>query len=420
MGELWFPYGSTEISVRIPEENLLGTIEPKVLPSVPDVRGEIARALENPINSKRLIEMVKPDDRVVIVIDDHTRPVIGTVMLPPLLDELSQAGIKDGNITILIATGTHRAVKSEEAQRLVGEDASKRFNVVCHDCRAPDLVEVGTTSQGVRVKLNRAFSDASFRILTGDINLHYYAGYGGGRKSILGIAGLETIQGNHAMLLKPRAQSGVIEGNPIDKDLNEMAEMAKVNFILNVVMNKDNGVVKAFAGDLRQAFLEGIKIVDEMCKVEVERAADILVVSAGGSPYDIDLYQSYKAIHDSLEIVKDKGVIVLIAECPEGYGNQVFYDWMTRYKKVEEMETEIKRRFVLGGHKAYYLSKALEKVRIILVSIMPDFYATGIFKLRTAKTANEALHNAFGLAGKSSKIWALPKGSITLPVLKKA
>jgi len=420
MGELWFPYGSTEVSVRIPEENLLGTIEPKVTPSVPDVRGEIVRAIGNPISSKRMVEMVGPDDKTVIVIDDPTRPMTGTVILPPLLDELSQAGVKDGNITILIATGTHRSVNSEEVTRLVGEEISRRFNVVCHDCRAPDLVEVGTTSQGVKVKLNRIYAEASFKILTGDVNLHYYAGYGGGRKSVLGVAGLETIQGNHAMLLKPRARSGNIDGNPVDKDLNEMAEMAKVNFILNVVMNKDCGVVKAFAGNLQQAFLEGVKVVDEMCKVEVERAADILVVSAGGSPYDIDLYQSYKAIHDSLEIVKDKGVIVLIAECPESYGNQVFYNWMTKYKRVEEMETEIKRRFVLGGHKAYYLSKALERVRIILVSIMPDFYATGIFKLRTAKTANEALHNAFGLAGKSSKIWALPKGSITLPILKKA
>jgi lactate racemase len=419
MGELWFPYGATEVPVRVPEENLYGVIEPKSLQAVADVRAEILRALDNPIGSKKLAEMAGPDDRVAIVVDDYSRPVPSSQLLPVLLDELNRAGVKDDRVSIIIATGVHRPATSDEIQRLVGEEVVKRVTVRNHDCRAQDLVEVGTTNLGVKVKLNKVFAEASVRILTGDVSLHYHAGYGGGRKSVLpGISGFETIQANHALFLKAKARTGVLDGNQIDKDMNEAADMARINLILNIVQNKDYGLVRAFAGDLHKAFLEGVKVVEDMCKVEIERPSDILIVSPGGSPLDMNLYQSLRAIQGSLEIVKDKGVVILIAECAEGHGNQVFADWMNTYKKMEDMETEIKKRFTIGGHKAYQLAKMQEKVRIILVSVMPDFYSMGVFRLRTGKTANEALHNAFNLAGKNSKVWAIPRGSMTLPSLK--
>ena len=420
MVDVWLPYGKTEVCARIPAQNFLGTIEPKEKPGAPDPIAEIKRALQAPIGTKRINEIAKAGDKVAIVVDDFTRPAPSHLMVPPILEELNMAGVKDEDITIIFACGTHRAVTDEEARKLLGEEVAQRIKYVSHDCNAEDLVYVGKTkTHGTEVYINRIYAEADVKILTGDVTLHYYAGYGGGRKSILpGISGHKTIQHNHAMLLHPKARTGILEGNPVHEDMMEAAELAKVDFILNVVLNSKGEIVKAFAGDWKEAFYEGVKLVDEMYKVPVERKADIVLVSCGGHPFDIDLYQAYKAVDGALQIVKRRGVIVWVAECSQGHGNQVFYDWMRKYKSLKEVERAIKRKFILGGHKAYYLLKALEKVNIILVSVLPDYYAVDVFKLRTARSVNEALDEAFRIAGKNAKVWAIPYGNITEPVLK--
>ena len=267
--------------------------------------------------------------------------------------------------------------------------------------------------------MNHVFAEADVKILTGDIGFHYYAGYGGGRKSVLpGVSGEETIKHNHAMLLHPNAKTGILDGNPVHEDMVEAARLAKVDFILNVVINSEKEVVKAFAGDVEQAFYEGVKLVDEMYRIPVDRKADIVVVSPGGHPADVNLFQAYKGVDNALEIVKRGGVIILVAECPEGHGNQVFYDWMVKFKDLKAVQREIKRNFVLGGHKAYYLMKALRKAQIFLVSAMPDYYATNIFKLKTARAVNDALNEAFSIVGKNAKVWVMPYGNFTLPEFK--
>ncbi|MEM2994959.1 MAG: nickel-dependent lactate racemase [Candidatus Bathyarchaeia archaeon] len=420
MVDVWLPYGKTEVCARIPTRNFLGVIEPKEKAGVPDAKMEIERALKEPIASKRLSEIVKPESKVAIVVDDFTRPAPSHLMVPPLLDELNAAGVKDENITVIFGCGTHRAVTPEEAVALLGETVVKRVKTVSHNCKAQDLVYVGTTQKhGTKIYLNRIFAEADVKILTGDVDFHYYAGYGGGRKSVLpGVSGEETIKHNHALLLHPNAKTGVLDGNPVHEDMVETAKMARVNFILNVVMNSKKEVVKAFAGDLEQAFHEGVKLVDEMYRIPVDRKADIVVVSPGGYPADINLFQAHKAVDSALEVVKRGGVIVLVAECIEGHGNQVFYDWMVKFKDLKAVEREIKNNFVLGGHKAYYLLKALQKVKIILVSTMPDYYATNVFKLKTARAVNDALNEAFNIAGRNAKVWAMPYGNFTLPEVK--
>jgi len=231
------------------------------------------------------------------------------------------------------------------------------------------------------------------------------------------VSGEETIQHNHAMILHPKARTGILESNPIHEDMTEAARLAKTDFIVNIVTNSKGELIKAFAGDLEQAFYEGSKLVDEMYKVPIERRADIVIVSPGGHPRDVDLYQAYKGVDNALDAVKRGGVIIWVAECPEGHGNQVFHDWMTRFKDPKEMETEIKRHFQLGGHKAYYLARALQRNQIILVSILPDYYAVGTFRLRAARALNDALRDAFDIAGKDGKVWVMPYGNITLPIV---
>jgi len=420
MVDVWLPYGKTEVCARIPTRNFLGSVEPREKPGVPDAKAEIERALKEPIGSKRLGEIVKSEHKVAIVVDDATRPAPSHLMVPPLLNELNAASVEDENITVIFGCGTHRAVTREEAVRLLGEGILSRVSAISHDCKAEDLVYVGTTQKhGTKIHLNRVFAEADVKILTGDVCFHYYAGYGGGRKSVLpAVSGEETIKRNHAMILHPDAKTGVLDGNPIHEDMAEAVRLVKVDFILNVVTNSKGEVVKAFAGDLEQAFYEGVKVVDEMYRVSVDRKADIVVVSPGGHPADVNLFQACKGVDSALEVVKRGGVIILVAECPEGHGNQVFYDWMVRFKDLNAIEREIKRNFVLGGHKAYYLLKALQNHQIILVSSMPDYYATNVFKLKTARAVNDALNEAFNISRENAKVLAMPYGNFTFPEVK--
>jgi nickel-dependent lactate racemase len=420
MVDAWLPYGKSEVCVRIPTRNFLGSIEPKERPGVADASAEVERALREPLNSKRLSEIVRPESRVVIVVDDATRPAPSHLMVPPILNELSSVGVKDENITVVFACGTHRAVTHEEAVKLLGEGVLNRVKCVSHDSRAQDLVDVGTTEKyGTRVFLNCVFAEADVKILTGDVCFHYYAGYGGGRKSVLpGISGEGTIRHNHPMLLDPKAKTGVLNENPVHEDMVEAARMAKVDFVLNVVLNSKREIVKAFAGDLEQVFSEAVKLVDDMYRIQVDRRADIVVASPGGDPADVNLFQAYKAVDSALEVVKRGGMIILVAELPGGHGNQDFYDWMVKFNDLKHVEREIKRNFVLGGAKAYYFMKALEKAQIILVSSMPDYYATGVFKLKTARAVNDALNEAFNIVGKNARVWTMPYGNYTLPEVK--
>ena len=420
MVEVWLPYGKTEICARIPAKNYLGNIEPKEKQGVENPRVEMERALHEPIGSPPLTEIAKPNQKIAIVVNDQTRPTPSYLIVPPILDELNRAGVKDENVTVIFGCGTHRSPKPEEMSALLGEETLKRVKTISHDCTAKDLAYVGkTNTYGTKVYLNRAFTEADLRILTGDIGLHYYAGYGGGRKSVLpAISSQETIQHNHAMLLHPKSRTGILEGNPIHQDMTEAAKIAGVNFIVNIVTNSKGQLVQAFAGDLEQAFQEGVKLVDEMYKVPIERRPDVIVVSPGGYPHDNDLFQAYKGVDNALDAVKRGGAIVWVAECPEGHGNEVFYEWMTKFKELKEVESEIKHHFKLGGHKAYYLLKALQKVQIILVSTLPDYYATSVFRLKTARAINDALRDAFDITGRDAKVWIMPYGSATLPILR--
>lgn len=420
MVDVWLPYGKTDVCARVPTRNFLGVVEPKEKPGVSDARAEVLRALEKPVGSKPLAEIVEDGCKVAVVVDDVTRSAPSSLVVPPLLEELNRLGVEDGDVTVIFGCGTHRPVKSEEARALLGEALVKRVSVISHDCYAKDHVYVGTTKKhGTKLSINKVFAEADVKILTGDIEMHYYAGFGGGRKSVLpGVSSAEAIQQNHAMILNPKARTGVLEGNPVHEDMVEAAVLAGVDFILNVVTNSQGEIVQAFAGDLVQAFAEGVKLVEEMCRVSIAQRADIVIVSPGGYPSDIDFYQAYKALDNVLNCVKRGGVVVLVAECPESYGNEEFYNWMVKFENLKSIEKEIKKRFVIGGHKAYYLLKALQKAQIILVSTMPDYYAVNVFGLRTARALNDGLQEAFKIAGKSAKVLAVPHGHVTLPLLK--
>ena len=420
MVDVWLPYGESDVCIRVPARNFLGSIEAKKVVGVSDPESEIKRALKEPIGSKRLTEIAQTNQKAAIVVDDASRNAPSELMLLPVLAELNSVGVKDKDITIIFGCGTHRVVTPIEAKKLLGKEVISRIKTISHNCKSEDLVYIGKTkSHGTKVRINHVFAEADLKILLGDVGFHYYAGYGGGRKSVMpAISCSQTIQNNHAMLLNSKARTGILEGNPVHEDMTEAAKLAKVDFIVNVVTNSKGELVRAFAGDLEKAFYEAIKLVDELYRVTVDRRADIVVVSAGGHPGDINLYQAYKGLDNALEVVKRNGTIILVAECPEGHGNQVFYEWMMRFGELKKVEREVKRHFVMGGHKAYYLLKAQKNHAIILVSSLPDYYASDIFKLKTARAVNDAFKEALKISGSASKVWVMPEGNHTLPSVR--
>ncbi|MEM2092806.1 MAG: nickel-dependent lactate racemase [Candidatus Bathyarchaeia archaeon] len=418
MVDVWLPYGQTEACLRVQARNLIGTIEPKQKLNIPNAESEIERALREPIDSKRLGEIAKSGDKVAIVIEDFNFWPFH-IAVRAVLNELKSAGINDENMTIIFGYDAREPLSEQEVLKILGEDITGRIKIVFHDPKTPDLAYVGTTAHGTKVRISKLFADANVKVLVGRLGFHCYAGYRGGGKGVLpGVAGDETIKASHAMILSPNAKAGVLEGNPIHNEIMEAAKLVKVDFALNVSVDEKGNIVRAFAGSLKQSFLEGVKFVNEVYRVTIDRRADVVVVSPGGHPWDSNLFQACMAIENVIEAVKRGGVLILVAECIGGYGNKVFYDWMIKLKELKVVEREIKRNFALGGHMAYYLLSALQKVQIILVSAIPDYYAVNIFRLKTARTANEALKEALKITGENAKVWVIPYGEHTLPEVK--
>jgi len=417
---LWLPYGRTELPIDVPDENLAGVLEKEPLPGLTDPREAIIAAMEKPLDSPPLRELVQPDHRVVIVVDDHTRPAPTRTMLPPVLEFLEEHGVRRDAVTILFACGSHRAVKPEEAAQLLGPEVASKYRWVSHDARDyANLVYVGKTSRGNEVYLNRLYVEADCRIVLGDVEYHYYAGYGGGRKSVLpGVSGIQTIEFNHAMLIHPNARIGVLDGNPIHEDMTEAASLCPPHFTINVVQNPREEIVAVFGGHFDRVLREGAKVVDRMYRVEVEEPADVVVVAANGHPHDVDLYQAYKALHVAAMVCREGGVLILVAECGEGYGSEKFLRYMTQYRSAKECGEALQRKFELGGHKAYYLLQVLEHYTVYLVSAMPRRLAEEMFRLRVADSPNDALQAAFRQVGRKARVLVIPRGSTTLPVVK--
>jgi len=313
---------------------------------------------------------------IVIVVDDHTRSAPTEEMLDALTAEISEAGGEEylRRVKVLVACGTHSAPSEEELRRILGKHYG-RFPVETHDCDADSLVFVGRTSRGTPVFLNATYVNAKMRggvcVLTGDITLHYYAGFGGGRKSILpGIAGRETIRRNHALLVHENARTANLDGNPVHEDMCEAAAMplAKPDFVLNAVSDASGNLVAAFAGECDEVFKRGAAVARELFVKRIREKYDILVVSAGGFPKDRNLYLATKAIEHCKRAVADGGSLILVAECRDGVGDAVFEDWMNKYKTAEAVESAVKTNFVLGGHKAFYLRSTMRRIRICVVS----------------------------------------------------
>lgn len=409
------PFGKKQVEITIPDENYMQTLMPNDLGEREKAseEEEIARSLENPICSKGLRELVTPGQRVVIVTSDITRPMPSYRVLPQVLRELNEGGISDGNITIVFALGSHRAHTEEEKERLVGKEIYRR--VLCIDAK-DDFVHLGFTKRGTPVDIFKPVADADVRICMGNIEFHYFAGYSGGAKAIMpGVSTREAIQCNHSRMIKEEAKAGALKGNPIREDIDEVCErFVPIDFIINVVLDEKKRIRHCVSGHYLKAHRAGCRFLDQLYKIKIPEKADIVLVSAGGYPKDINLYQAQKALDNAKHAVKDGGCIIWAAEAGEGLGENTFEKWMIGHEKAQDMIEHISKEFQLGGHKAAAIAMVLTKVNIILYSnLNPDFVRQ--IHLKPCDDLQLELDTAISGYGRGAKVIVMPYGGSTLP-----
>jgi len=407
-------FAKTTKKVKIKEKNFLGILEPNKI-KVDLINEEaIKRALDHPIGSKKLSEIVKPKEKVVIITSDITRPMPSKVVLPLVIDALKESGVKEEKIEIILALGSHRKHTLEEKKYIVGETIFKS-QIKITDSDMENCVRLGICNHGTPVDVFRPVVEADRVICLGNIDYHYFAGYSGGIKAIMpGVSSWEAIQANHSNMVKKEAYAGNLTTNPVRLDIDQVSEFIQVDFLVNVILDAKKDVVKVVAGDVIKAHREGCQLLDGLYGVTIKEKADIVITSPGGFPKDINLYQSQKALDNSKHAVKARGIIILVASAMEGFGEEHFKEWMIS-KTPDEMIQSIEENFILGGHKAAAIARILKKNQIFFVSDLPDDLVISI-GFSPFSSVDAAIKESIKALGEDSKIYVIPTGGSVLPI----
>jgi nickel-dependent lactate racemase len=420
----------TQIFLKYGDENLPCQLAQATLISLPEIAAAdsdtaIKYALNNPLNSDSLAQIVKPGEQVVIVTSDITRYTASEVYLPILVAELNRAGVADNDIEIVIALGIHRKQTQEEHKRIVGA-LYGRIKVSDHECDDPQaLVDIGTTSSGLPIKVNKSVAAADRIIVTGTVGLHYFAGFGGGRKSLVpGVASRETCMATHFAIFNPpetggkhqAAIPGNLDGNPVHQAILEAAQMLEPDFLFNTVLTPDKRIAAAYAGDLQAAHLAACEAARDLYTVKIDSAADLAIVSCGGQPKDINFIQSHKALDYGVRALKQGGTVILLAACPDGFGNATFFDWF-RYQDLDEFETALRDNYEINGQTAHATLEKARRFRVILISSF-NRQETETMGMEKAETLDEALAMAYEKLPPNPQTVVIPDGGTILPVIK--
>jgi len=426
---LTVPYGDAAVAFEVPRVSLAGVVSADVCRSgaaavgdggsrvrpgaaskaltEADEQAEIRRALTEPIGAPRLCDLAKGRRSAVIVVSDVTRPCPSYKFLPALLDELRP--IPATAVTILFGLGSHRPHAPEEQRVLVGEEVATS-GVTLLDSGGDDFVSVGVTSRGTPLAVSRPYLEADIRVCTGNIDYHYFAGFSGGAKAVVpGLCTSDTIRANHGMMLHDGARAGVLEGNPVREDIDEAGGIVGIDFLFNVVLDEERRVARAVAGDYLVAHRVGAAFYDALYDLRVDEPVDVVVASPGGSPKDMNLYQAQKTLDNVAGVVRDGGVIILVARCEEGLGNPVFEEWMTTMRTPHDLVERIRREFVLGGHKAAAIASLLERVDLFLVSELPDELVWRMH-MKPFHDVDAAVRAALASRGAGTRVLVVPHG----------
>lgn len=403
--------GNEVEKVILPKQPVI--LNPANLPEDLDEAAVVKKALEEPIGSKRLNQIVKPGDKIVIITSDITRPMPTGKVMDPLMEELLSAGVSPDNVTLVFARGSHRHHSQQEMAHLAGNWYGK---ICCVDSDSENVIHLGTTSSGTPVDIDARVVQADRRICLGNVEFHYFAGYSGGAKAIMpGVSTVSAITMNHRMMVDPRARAGNLDDNPVRRDIEEAGKMTGIDFIVNVVLNTRKQIIYCATGDSIQAHRDACAYLNDIYRSPISAKADIVIVSQGGAPKDLNLYQTQKALDNAGHAVKDGGTVILVGSCFEGFGNQVFEEWMLKYTNPDDMIQALHAHFQLGAHKATAIAMLKKRADILFVSDMDSAIVEKTF-LKPVHDLQSAVDACLRKYGNDADVIVMPYGGSTLPV----
>ena len=418
MKQIQFPYGKTHLSYAFEEASLAGVLMSEIGNYVPkaDPQTLVAKALEAPIGSPSLAELAAGKKNIVIIASDHTRPVPSKVIMPAMLAEIRK-GSPEAKITILIATGCHRGTTKQELIDKFGPEIVENEDIYIHDCDEREkLINIGTLPSGGECEVNSIAINADLLVSEGFIEPHFFAGFSGGRKSILpGIAGRTTVLANHCseFVDNVNARTGILENNPIHEDMLWAAKTAKLAFIVNVVLNEEKEVIYAVAGDPQKAHAEGVRFLSDLCGVKAVEA-DVVITTNGGYPLDQNMYQAVKGMTAAEATVKEGGVIIMMAQSGDGIGGDHFYHQLADEPDIRKtMALFLSRgrnQTVPDQWQSQVLLRVLMHANVIYISQMEDSVVRQMH-MHPAHSIDEALAMAKKMLEKEDvSIVAIPDG----------
>jgi lactate racemase len=416
-------YGKTGLEVEVPDERLVRTLSYKDAPPLTDPIGDLERLLVAPLGTPPLAEVAKGKQSACVLICDVTRPVPNELILTPVLRTLEEAGVPRETITILVATGLHRPNEGDELIELVGRRIAETYRCENHFGKELDQhVYLGDSPRGVPVWIDRRYVEADLKIATGLIEPHFMAGFSGGRKLICpGIAALETVKVWHGpkFLEHPNADNGILAGNPVHEENTWIARKAGCDFIVNVVIDAKRRPLKFVAGDMVEAFEEGVAFVREVVVDKISEEVDVVITSSAGYPLDTTFYQSVKAMNGALPIVKRGGTIIVAASMTEGIGSPEF---QRLFKENASPQAFVERilgtdYFVMDQWQLEEMAKACRKAKIKVVTHgLPKETIEGLF-VEHAPSVEQALADSLAEYGPDARVAVIPKGPYVLAQL---
>lgn len=418
-------YGRTGLPVTLPDHNLRHILRLNDLPAVSNPRQAVADLLAAPTGCAPLSDLAREARSAVIVVSDLTRPVPNPLLLPPLLEALTAAGLAPQDILILVATGLHRGNTEAELLEMLGPEAMQSgCRIENHDARdEASHVELGMTSRGIPVQVDRRYVDADLKILTGLIEPHLMAGYSGGRKAICpGLCSQRTIMMWHSaeMLDPAEACAGNLRDNPVHQQALEVADLAGgADFIVNVVMNEARQVTGVFAGEMRQAHLAGMEQAERQTKVALTEPVDIVVTTSAGYPLDLTFYQGTKGLVAALPIVKPGGSIIIAQENAEGVGSPEFSELIMGLDSLSDLLRSLfsGEICIIDQWQLQELEKVCRHATVYCVSSLPDDIQRQLF-VEPAATVEEAVALALAVHGPDATIAVVPEGPYVLACLQ--
>jgi len=411
------PYLDRELAFEVPERNLLAIVEPNEVEVAGSAEELVRGAIERPIDSVPFGEFLEGARKILVIVNDATRPTPTQELLDAVGDELEAREAR-----FLVATGAHRAPTEEEYRQILGRHYGRfRKRIEAHNARdASSLVDLGKTRNGTPILLNRALVEADRVVATGSVEPHYFAGYTGGRKAFLpGVAGYATIEANHRLALDPRAKALALEDNPVSQDMEDALRLLPARaFSVMAVLDKEQRLAGCFAGDIRGSFRAAVAAADAIFAVHLPGRAEV-VVSVARHPMDIDLYQAQKAIDNGALALEDGGILILVASCRDGVGDRAYIDLLGSSATPQEARARIAAGYRLGYHKAAKIAQVASRASMWAVSELEEETLRKAF-ITKRSSLGEAVEAALRQKGPGARLAVLMDGTVTVPLVEGA